>query len=87
MVVGQYFEKRRTLANGIAFSGSGLGMFAMTPLITALLQRFGRQGALFVMGAIMLNVCICGMLFRFVIASVSSSCDMFPEFIHKHGSK
>ena len=64
VIVGQYFEKKRTLANGIAFSGSGLGMFAMSALITSLLDRFGRTGALFLTGAIMLNVCVCGMLFR-----------------------
>ena len=48
-------------------------MFAMSALITALLDRFGRSGALFITGGIMLNVCVCGMLFRLVFVVLAYS--------------
>lgn len=31
-MIGQYFEKRRALANGLAVAGGGIGSFVLPPL-------------------------------------------------------
>ena len=62
--VGQYFKARRALAVGIALSGIGVGNFLLPPLFRLLLDTYGLQGALLIMAAIALNVCVAGALLR-----------------------
>jgi MFS family permease len=64
VTVGQYFARRRALANGISVAGSGLGNFAVPPLIRAALDRYGFAGALLIMAGLMLHVCLAGALLR-----------------------
>ena len=64
VVVNQYFEKKRGLANGIALSGSGFGCMAISPLMLYALDTYGLEGTLLIVGGIALNICVCGMLFR-----------------------
>jgi len=64
VTVGQYFEKRRTLANGLSVAGSGVGNFAIPPLIRLCVDGYGLSGALLVLSAIMLHVCLAGALLR-----------------------
>jgi len=64
VTVGQYFEKRRTLANGLSVAGSGVGNFAIPPLIRLCVDEFGLAGALLILAAIMLHVCLAGALLR-----------------------
>lgn len=64
VTVGQYFDKRRTLANGLAVAGSGVGNFAIPPLIRLCVDEFGLAGALLVLSALMLHVCVAGALLR-----------------------
>jgi len=64
VTVGQYFERRRTLANGLSVSGSGVGNFAIPPLIQLCVDEFGLAGALLILSAIMLHVCVAGALMR-----------------------
>ena len=64
VVLNQYFEKRRGIANGIALSGSGFGSMAIPPLMLYALDTYGLEGTLLIMGGIALNICVCGMLFR-----------------------
>ena len=64
VIINQYFEKKRGLANGIALSGSGIGSMAIPPLMLYTLDSYGLEGTLIVMGGIALNLCVCGMLFR-----------------------
>lgn len=64
VTVGQYFERRRTLANGLSVAGSGVGNFAIPPLIRLCVDEFGLAGALLVLSAIMLHVCFAGALLR-----------------------
>ena len=64
IVVNQYFEKKRGIANGIALSGSGFGSMAIPPLMLYALDTYGLEGTLLIMGGIALNICVCGMLFR-----------------------
>lgn len=64
VTVGQYFARRRALANGLSVAGSGLGNFAVPPLIRAALDRYGFGGAMLIMSALMLHVCLAGALLR-----------------------
>ena len=41
VLCGLYFEKKRSLATGIAVCGSGFGTFVFAPLATFLLEQFG----------------------------------------------
>ena len=64
VVINQYFEKKRGLANGIALSGSGIGSMAIPPLMLYALDTYGLEGTLLIMAGIALNIGVCGMLFR-----------------------
>ena len=64
VTVGQYFDKRRTLANGLSVAGSGVGNFAIPPLIRLCVDELGLAGALLVLSAVMLHVCLAGALLR-----------------------
>ncbi|MEO9221090.1 MAG: MFS transporter [Mycobacteriaceae bacterium] len=51
-VVGGWFERRRTLAVGVAVSGIGLGTLLVAPLSAALISAFGWREAYLVLGAV-----------------------------------
>ncbi|XP_069115284.1 monocarboxylate transporter 12-like isoform X2 [Argopecten irradians] len=64
IVVGLYFDKKRALATGIATSGSGLGTFGYAYLTDALLSSYGWRGTILILAGIVLNVVVCGLVFR-----------------------
>jgi len=64
VAVSFYFEKRRSLATGIAVCGSGIGTFAFAPLTNALLHEYSWKGTVLILSAILLNCILCGMVFR-----------------------
>ncbi|XP_070566612.1 monocarboxylate transporter 13-like [Ptychodera flava] len=63
-LIGQYFERRHALANGIAYAGSGLGMIAMPPLWLVLINTYGWRGALLIAGATNMNLFGTSLLLR-----------------------
>jgi hypothetical protein len=65
VLCGLYFEKKRSLATGIAVCGSGFGAFVFAPLANFLLEAFGGwKGANLVLAGIILNCAIFGALMR-----------------------
>ncbi|KAI0238358.1 Monocarboxylate transporter 12 [Lamellibrachia satsuma] len=64
VVVGEYFEKRRGVAVGMATAGTGVGAFVGPPLLVFLFERYGFFSALLIVGAIMYNCCVSGALYR-----------------------
>nr|XP_008104433.1 PREDICTED: monocarboxylate transporter 14 [Anolis carolinensis]XP_016847569.1 PREDICTED: monocarboxylate transporter 14 [Anolis carolinensis]XP_016847570.1 PREDICTED: monocarboxylate transporter 14 [Anolis carolinensis]XP_016847571.1 PREDICTED: monocarboxylate transporter 14 [Anolis carolinensis] len=64
VMVGEYFQKRRALAQGLSTTGTGFGTFLMTFLLKYLCMEFGWRNAMFIQGAICLNLCVCGALMR-----------------------
>ena len=64
VMVGQWFDKRRSLANGLSVAGAGIGTFAFAPLLEYLLAEYSFQETMMIMSAVMLHICICGSLFR-----------------------
>lgn len=62
--VTMYFEKKRSLATGIAVCGSGFGTFIFAPIISKLIEEFGWRGSLLILAAIVLKCVLFGALFR-----------------------
>ncbi|XP_075212745.1 monocarboxylate transporter 1 isoform X2 [Lycorma delicatula] len=59
-----YFEKYRSLATGIAVCGSGLGTFVFAPVVTWLVKEYGWRGSMLIIGGLLLNCVIFGVIFR-----------------------
>lgn len=64
VIVSQYFDKHRALANGICVSGTATGSFVLPMLIKYLADNFGFHGTILILGFCMLDVCISALLYR-----------------------
>ncbi|KAH3799815.1 monocarboxylate transporter 4-like [Dreissena polymorpha] len=64
ILLGYYFDKRRSLAFGIASAGFSIGGFAITPLIELLFQEYGYSGAFLILTAFTMNIFVAAVLFR-----------------------
>ena len=62
--VGNHFRKRRSLANGLSLAGSGIGSLILPNIMRLMLKEYGLPGCCMIMGALMLHMCVCGLLFR-----------------------
>ncbi len=58
LLINNWFIDRKGLAMGIAFTGSGFGMAILSPVLTALLARFGWQFSYVAMGALVAVFCL-----------------------------
>uniref|UniRef100_A0A673YR77 Solute carrier family 16 member 4 n=1 Tax=Salmo trutta TaxID=8032 RepID=A0A673YR77_SALTR len=63
VVTATYFRKRLATAYSIGRSGMGL-TFALAPFTQLLLEKYAWQGALLILGGLMLNLVASGMLLR-----------------------
>ncbi|KAJ8923173.1 hypothetical protein NQ315_001727 [Exocentrus adspersus] len=59
-----WFEKRRTVALGLAASGTGFGTVIFSPLSTCLLNEYGWRGTVLIIAGFFANMCVCGMMMR-----------------------
>ncbi|XP_066051633.1 monocarboxylate transporter 2-like isoform X2 [Chamaea fasciata] len=64
IIIGKYFLKRRPIANGLAMAGSPVMLCTLAPLNQFLFENFGWRGSFLILGAILLNCCVAGALFR-----------------------
>lgn len=64
VAVSFYFEKRRSLATGLAVCGSGVGTFIFAPITQILLDEYGWKGTVLIETGILLNCILCGAVFR-----------------------
>jgi MFS family permease len=64
LIISFYFEERRALATGVAVSGSGLGLFAFSPLTEYLIDKYGWQDTILIFGALSCHTFISALLFR-----------------------
>lgn len=62
--VTTYFEKKRSLATGIAVCGSGFGTFIFAPIINKLLFEYGWRGAMMIISSVVFECIIFGAMFR-----------------------
>ncbi|XP_043843737.1 monocarboxylate transporter 9 [Dromiciops gliroides] len=60
----QYFDKRRGLALGLISTGSSVGLFIYAALQRELIELYGLDGCLLIVGALGLNILPCGILMR-----------------------
>ncbi|XP_078613214.1 monocarboxylate transporter 13-like [Branchiostoma floridae x Branchiostoma japonicum] len=63
-MVGRYFKRRLSLANGIGISGSGVGAFVLPPTFQLLIDNYGWRGSLFIVAGIALQGCVFGAFLR-----------------------
>lgn len=59
-----WFEKKRTIALGLAASGTGFGTAVLSPIATYFLENYGWRGTLLIFAGIFANMCVCGVLMR-----------------------
>lgn len=64
VIVGLYFDKRRSLAMGIAVCGSGVGTIVIAPLTTVLLEYFNWRGTNIILAGIVLNGVVFAAFYR-----------------------
>ncbi|NXA37777.1 MOT2 protein, partial [Eudromia elegans] len=64
IIIGKYFLKRRPIANGLAMAGSPVMLCTLAPLNQFLFDNFGWRGSFLILGALLLNCCVAGALFR-----------------------
>ncbi|KAJ8309706.1 hypothetical protein KUTeg_011571 [Tegillarca granosa] len=64
VIVGQYFEKKRGLANGIFKLGAATGSLAFPPFIRLVFDIYGVRGGLMILAGLLLNIAPCGALLR-----------------------
>ncbi|KAG0710024.1 Monocarboxylate transporter 12 [Chionoecetes opilio] len=64
VIVAFYFEKKRSLATGIAVAGSGIGTFLFAPLIQHLMDNWGWRLSFILLAGVLLNMVVCGALMR-----------------------
>lgn len=64
VILGQYFWKRLSLANGITSSGSGVGTLAMGPILQNVLEHFGLRNTMRISAGMIICVWICSLVYR-----------------------
>ncbi|XP_066294445.1 monocarboxylate transporter 13-like [Branchiostoma lanceolatum] len=78
-LVGKYFDKKRAIANGIAFAGVGVGNIAFPPLFTYLIEEYGWRGSFLIAAGVMLNITAFAALLRPIHLPESESLPPPPE--------
>jgi len=64
LIISFYFTKRRALATGVAVSGSGLGIFILSPIMELLIREYAWKDAFFIFGALCSHTFISVCLYR-----------------------
>lgn len=64
VILGQYFSKRLSLANGITSSGSGVGTLCMGPILQQLIQLFGMRNTMRISAGMLSCVIVCAVVYR-----------------------
>ena len=64
VVVTYYFEDKPSFAAGLTISGASFGQSIFTMIIIKLNEVYGRSGCFLILGGILLNIVVCGALFR-----------------------
>ncbi|XP_051758328.1 monocarboxylate transporter 5 [Ctenopharyngodon idella] len=85
VVTVTYFRKRLATAYSIGRSGMGL-TFALAPFTQLLLDQYAWQGALLILGGLMLNLVASGMLLRPINVRLLAS-PMSNSTLHEAGSE
>ncbi|CAM9306088.1 unnamed protein product [Lampetra planeri] len=63
-ILGHYFVRRRAFANAMSSTGTALGLCTLPFLGNFLHTELGWRGSFLVLGAVLLNCCVCGAVMR-----------------------
>lgn len=63
-IISFYFEERRSLANGLMVSFSGIGNLIFPYLYRYLIDSYGLHGALLIIGAVLFHACAASLFLR-----------------------
>lgn len=63
-ILGHYFVRRRAFANAMSSMGTALGLCTLPILGNYLHSELGWRGSFLVLGAVLLNCCVCGAVMR-----------------------
>ena len=63
-IVSHYFARWRPIAYAIASSGESVFAVLFSPFFQWLIEVYGWQGTLLIIGSLQLNLCVCGALMR-----------------------
>nr|XP_060638963.1 monocarboxylate transporter 13-like [Anolis sagrei ordinatus] len=63
-LVARYFDRRRAVANAVAFSGAGIATLGFSPLFQLLVDGYGWRGGLLILSGMVFNLVVCGALLR-----------------------
>ncbi|KAB5555657.1 hypothetical protein PHYPO_G00036620 [Pangasianodon hypophthalmus] len=63
-ILGHYFVRRRAFANAMSSTGTALGLCVLPFLGHYLHSELGWRGSFLVLGAVLLNCCVCGAVMR-----------------------
>lgn len=63
-ILGHYFVRRRAFANAMSSTGTALGLCTLPVLGNYLHSELGWRGSFLVLGAVLLNCCVCGAVMR-----------------------
>ncbi|XP_060071233.1 monocarboxylate transporter 12-B-like [Ylistrum balloti] len=64
ILLGEYFEKKKGLANGVFIAGNSLGGILMPPLYRYVFDQYGLRGGLIITAGITLNSLVAAALLR-----------------------
>ena len=64
LLLGYYFDKRRSLAFGLASAGFSLGGFVITPAVELMFQTYGFTGTFIILSGVATHITICACIFR-----------------------
>ncbi|KAJ0019867.1 hypothetical protein NQD34_007436 [Periophthalmus magnuspinnatus] len=76
-MVSHYFVRWRPIAYAISSSGECVFAIIFGPFFQWLIETYGWQGALLIIAALQLNICVCGALMR-PLGSIQSTVDQGP---------
>ncbi|CAN9508678.1 unnamed protein product [Ophioblennius macclurei] len=63
-ILGHYFVRRRAFANAMSSTGTALGLCVLPFLGNHLHAEYGWRGSFLILGAVLLNCCVCGAVMR-----------------------
>lgn len=63
-LTGRYFQKKRDLANGIAFSGTSLGVLTIPLFLKWAIDEYTVRGALLLLGGLWLHTVVVAAIMR-----------------------
>lgn len=64
LIIPDYFDKRRGIATGITMAGSGVGSFALPPVISGLIEAYDWKFCMSVCACVLFECCVFGALLK-----------------------